>query len=257
MSNTHTQDYRAAQSDGRIAEERRREALNALQEAQRRGDSAAVIARLAEYTAAVRGAVNALLAIHAAFAAGVKSQCVKTCARCGSVKTPDKRGRHICRTCGQAHTAHICALAAAAKIALRPAEIVEITETIEIVPVVVKIAPVVVAFCKKRRASVKNTDTTCPRCGQGKTLNVAGQLICRECKRANAARPRSGRLAAARAAAKHESKALSSQKGPTAIEIFDRVCETHGLGASIPRMNPNAGRLRAGESLYPRREVAA
>ena len=86
-------------------------------------------------------------------------------------------------------------------------------------------------------------------------MNVAGQLICRECKRTNGVAS-SGRLAAARAAAKHESQSLSSQKGPTAVEMFDAMCDIHCIGRTVPRMNPNAGRLRAGESLYPRREVA-
>ena len=173
----YAQNYRAAQYHGKVAEKRRREALNALQEAQRGGDGNEITARLTEYSAAVRVGVKALAAIHAAFVAGVTAKCVKTCAKCGALKTPCAVGRMICRPCSRTVAAHGCARAAAAKIARRDAH------------------------------------------GSGVTAN--------------------------------------EQKGPTAMEVFDAVCETHGLGASVPRMNPNAGRLKAGESLYPTKRIVA
>ena len=171
----YAQNYRAAQYDGKVAEKRRREALIALQEAQRSGDPHAVISRLTEYTAAVQSGVKALAAIHAAFVAGVTARCVKVCAKCGEVKALNARGQYRCRPCSRAIAAHGCAAAAAAKIARRvPAPAPE--------PVP---APV-------------------------------------------------------------------SQKKKAAAEVYGAVCETHGIGVSIPRMSPNAGRLKAGESLYPR-----
>ena len=194
----YAQNYRAAQYDGKVAEKRRREALNALQEAQRRGEGREIINRLYEYTEAVYAGIKALSAIHEAFSVGVRSQCfldaareaawpeaaapavVKVCAKCGTDKTPNRAGRMICRLCSKANAAHGCAQAAAASIARR-----EAAEAVETIP-----APV-------------------------------------------------------------------SQKGPTVAEVYDAVCETHGVGASIPRMSPNAGRLKAGESLYPTKRVAA
>ena len=176
----YAQNYRAAQYDGKVAEKRRREALNALQEAQRQGDPHAVISRLTEYSAAVQCGVKALAAIHAAFVAGVTARCVKVCAKCGTDKTLNKRGQMICRPCSRAIAAHGCARAAAVKIARR-----EAAEAVETIPATV------------------------------------------------------------------------SQKGPTVAEVYGAVCETHGIGASIPRMSPNAGRLKAGESLYPAKRVAA
>ena len=187
----YAQNYRAAQYDGKVAEKRRREALNALQEAQRSGDYHAIITCLGEYTVAVHAGLSALLVIHAAFVSGVEVRCivgatreaepapavVKTCAKCGTDKTLNKRGQMICRPCSRAIAAHGCAAAAAVKIARR-----EAAEAAMTVP-----APV-------------------------------------------------------------------SQK-PTVAEVYGAVSETHGIGASIPRMSPNAGRLKAGECLYPRREV--
>ena len=194
----YAQNYRAAQYDGKVAEKRRREALIALQEAQRSGDHRAIILRLYEYTEAVYAGIKALGAIHEAFSIGVRSRCftdaareaawpaapapvvVKVCAKCGEVKTLNKRGQMICRPCSRAIAAHGCARAAAVKIARR-----EAAEAAMTIP-----APV-------------------------------------------------------------------SQKGPTVAEVYGAVCETHGVGASIPRMSPNAGRLKAGESLYPAKRVAA
>ena len=180
----YAHNYRAAQYDGKVAEKRRREALCALQEAQRSGDPHAVISRLTEYSAAVQCGVKALAAIHAAFVAGVTARCVKVCAKCGEVKALNARGQYRCPPCSRAIAAHGCAAAAAAKIARRPA------------------APAPAPIPEPIPAPV-------------------------------------------------------SQKGPTVAEVYGAVCETHGIGASIPRMSPNAGRLKAGECLYPRREVTA
>ena len=218
----YAQNYRAAQYDGKVAEKRRREALIALQEAQRSGDHRAIILRLYEYTEAVYAGIKALGAIHEAFSIGVRSRCftdaareaawpaapapavVKVCAKCGEVKTLNKRGQMICRPCSRAIAAHGCARAAAAKIARRdtiPAPNPIPEPVPEVVPAPVKV--------------------TTPRKKHG--LDVVA----------------------------------NGQKGPPAMEVFDAVCETHGLGASVPRMSPNAGRLKAGESLYPAKRVAA
>ena len=198
----YAQNYRAAQYDGKVAEKRRREALNALQEAQRRGEGREIINRLYEYTEAVYAGIKALSAIHEAFSVGVRSQCfldaareaawpeaaapavVKVCAKCGTDKTPNRAGRMICRLCSKANAAHGCAQAAAASIARR-----EAAEAVETIPEPI-LAPV-------------------------------------------------------------------SQKGLTVAEVYGTVCDTHGLGASIPRMSPNAGRLKAGESLYPTKRIVA
>ena len=153
------------------------------------------------------------------------------CVKCGHLRVLDAKGRTYCRECMSTTNTRNAAKATASRKA-RAGD----------------------GWAVRSKQKV-DTDLTCPQCGQGKTMNVAGQLICRECKRTNGVAS-STRLAAARAAAKHESQTLSSQ-GPTAFEVFDAVCDLHGIGSSIPRMNPNAGRLRAGESLYPRREVAA
>ena len=208
----YAQNYRAAQYDGKVAEKRRREALIALQEAQRKGDHRAIINRLYEYTKAVYVGIEALSAIHEAFSEGVRSRCfldaareaawpaapapavVIPCAKCGGDKTPNKRGRMICLPCTRAIAAHGCARAAANRIARRDA--VPAPETIPAIAPTRAPTPVIV-----------------PDVVHG------------------------------------------GQRKPTAVEVFDAVCDTHGLGSSVPRMNPNAGRLKAGECLYPRREA--
>ena len=206
IPDVYAQNYRAAQYDGRIAEERRREALSALQEAQRRGDEHAAMTLLGQYNSAAQDGLKALTAIHKAFMAGVTARCVasakhkadsasaavKPCARCGGDKTPNVRARMICRACSQANAAHGCARAAANRIARRDA-----VPAPEPIPA---IAPIPVPV-------------------------IAPDVV------------------------------HGGQRKPTAVEVFDAVCDTHGLGSSVPRMNPNAGRLKAGESLYPRREA--
>ena len=107
----------------------------------------------------------------------------------------------------------------------------------------------------------KITDPICVKCGHLRVLDAGGRTYCRECKIAaqdwlrlsvssRLARAEAMRLATIAASAE-------ARREPTAFEIFDSVCDIHCIGRTIPRMNPNAGRLRAGESLYPRREVAA
>ena len=97
----------------------------------------------------------------------------------------------------------------------------------------------------------KNTEPFCSKCGRARTLNTAGQLICREweCMRANRIR------GAAKAAA--AVRTLAQQREESALDWFDAMCELHDIGMTVPQMHPNAGRLKAGECLYPRREVTA
>ena len=170
----YAQNYRAAQYDGRIAEKRRREALIALQEAQRRGEGREITERLTEYSAAVQAGVKALAVIHAAFVAGVTARVVRICDKCGWVKTLNARGQYRCRPCSRAIAAHGCAAAAAAKIARREAA----EAAPESVPEPIAPAPVKVAL------------------------------------------------------------------------------PNYAVG-SVPLMNPNAGRLKAGESLYPTKRIVA
>ena len=102
----------------------------------------------------------------------------------------------------------------------------------------------------------KITDLICAKCGHLRVLDAGGRNYCRECMSAINTRN------AARATASRKVRSgggwavkdtLVCQKGQTAIEMFDAMCEVNCIGRIIPRMNPNAGRLKAGESLYPRR----
>ena len=106
---------------------------------------------------------------------------------------------------------------------------------------------------------MKNLNPICPKCGKDKTLNAVGQLICRGCMRANGV-GNSARATATRKARNDGgwiTKGAPVDKGPTAFEVFDAMCDMHGIGATLPQMHPNAGRLKAGECLYPRRAEAA
>ena len=113
---------------------------------------------------------------------------------------------------------------------------------------------------------MKNTDPFCGKCGLARTTNEVGQLICRPCMRANSIRSAAQGTATRRARADGGWSVMNKKKvgaqvaapvdtGLTAWETFDAMCDLHGIGATLPQMHPNAGRLKAGESLYPRREV--
>ena len=116
---------------------------------------------------------------------------------------------------------------------------------------------------------MKNTDPFCGKCGLARTTNEVGQLICRPCMRANSIRSAAQGTATRRARtgggwpvrgaikAAAEARTLAEQRQESALDWFDAMCDLHDIGMTVPRMSPNAGRLEAGQSLYPRREVTA
>ena len=98
--------------------------------------------------------------------------------------------------------------------------------------------------CMREKAARKRRKFTClpcATCGLAKTPRTDGFMICRPCVRA--------------AATKAETRTPTDLREPTAWETLDAVCELHNIGMTVPQMHPNAGRLKAGQSLYPRREV--
>ena len=108
---------------------------------------------------------------------------------------------------------------------------------------------------KSARKRRKYTCLPCATCGLAKTPRTDGFMICRPCVRASAIRASSLGVAA-NAALRAAAQTPADPREPTAFDMFDAMCEVNCIGRTVPRMNPNAGRLRAGESLYPRREVA-
>ena len=109
---------------------------------------------------------------------------------------------------------------------------------------------------KSARKRRKFTCLPCATCGLAKTPRSNGFMICRPCVRASALR--AGPLGvAANAALRAAARMPTDPREPTAFEVFDAMCDLHEIGATLPQMHPNAGRLKAGESLYPRRAEAA
>ena len=113
--------------------------------------------------------------------------------------------------------------------------------------------------CMREKAARKRRRYTCKpcaTCGLAKTPRSDGFMICRPCVRASALR--AGPLGvAANAALRASARMPTEPREPTAWETFDAMCDLHDIGMTVPQMHPNAGRLKAGESLYPRREVTA
>ena len=115
--------------------------------------------------------------------------------------------------------------------------------------------------CMREKAARKRRKFTClpcATCGLAKTPRSDGFMICRPCVRASALK--AGPMgvaanAAIRAEADKAEAKRTNRRALSAWETFDAVCELHDIGMTVPQMHPNAGRLKAGQSLYPRREV--
>ena len=111
---------------------------------------------------------------------------------------------------------------------------------------------------RQKRLRIRAVSMACVKCGVPKTTRTDGALICRPCQARTTQRVAAegsadaDSIAAIRLSVQH----LGVSMAASALEIFDALCDVQNIVMTVPRMNPNAGRLRAGESLYPRREVA-
>ena len=99
----------------------------------------------------------------------------------------------------------------------------------------------------------KSNSPYCGKCGHVRVLNTRNQLYCRVCKLEGAGWHEAS--VQAWAVENHGPTTLPTIE-KTATEMFDEMCEVHFVTGQVTRLHPFAGKLKAGQSLYSRRQIA-